>query len=301
MTLRQLETLYAIMKAGSLTAAARSLNVTQPAVSGVLKHTEQQLGMKLFERAGGRLQPTPEARAVLPDLEEVFGRIESVNRQLIDLRDGRAGQLVVAASPTLVNAFLPSAVARFRRAASSVRIAIHSLPTPLAIERVARREVDMGLVYAPASDPGVVAEALVTTAMVCVLPAKHLLARKRIIDAADLRDEPVISLGATTRLGTLIEHACRDAGVASPAIAVEASSSLAACLMVSEGAGIALVDQSIELSGKFGDLRFRPFRPTISVHVQLIYPRERARSRAVMQFTDALRSSVGAGLRPARR
>ncbi len=292
MTLRQLETLYAIMKAGSLTAAARSLHVTQPAVSGVLKHTEQQLGMKLFERAGGRLQPTPDALALLPELEEIFGRIGAVNRLVHDLRDGRAGQLVVAASPTLVNAFLPRAVALFRGCSPAVHVAIHSLPTPLAIERVARREVDVGLVYAPVADPGVEIEDLVTTAMVCVVPAKHRLARKSTIAAGDLLGESVISLGASTRLGVLIEEACRMAGVTSPSIAVEASSSLAACQMVSEGAGVALVDQSIELSGKFAELRFRPFLPKISIAVQLIYPRDRPRSRAVTQFVLQLRRSL---------
>jgi DNA-binding transcriptional LysR family regulator len=62
--------------------------------------------------------------------------------------------------------------------------------------------------------------------------------------------------------------------------------------MVSEGAGVALVDSSIELSGKFGDLRFRPFHPTIPVSVQLIYPRERPRSRGATQFAEALRRTI---------
>jgi len=51
------------MRTGSVTAAARMLNVTQPAVSAMLKHLESRLAMKLFERSGGRLLPTPEAQA----------------------------------------------------------------------------------------------------------------------------------------------------------------------------------------------------------------------------------------------
>src|SRR5204863_5653843 len=137
---RQLETLYAIMKAGSVTSAARNLNITQPAVSAVLKHTEQQLKMKLFERIGGRLHPTPEALALLPDLEEIFGRIDTVSRAVEELREGRTGKLVIATSPTLVNAILPQAVAALRRSSPKVSIIVHSLPTPLAIARVSRRE-----------------------------------------------------------------------------------------------------------------------------------------------------------------
>jgi DNA-binding transcriptional LysR family regulator len=292
MNLRQLEVFHAIMQTGSVTGAARYLNVTQPAVSNVLKHTEQQLRFKLFERIGGRLHPTPEATDLLPDVNEIFGRIGTFKRFVQEMRDGRAGRIVVATSPTLVNAFLPRAVALFRERAPAVRITIQSLPTPLAVERVARREVDMGIVYAPVTDGAVEGEELVVTEMACVLPKKHPLARKRVIDARDLDDQPLISLGATTRIGMLIEEGCHNAGVPAPEIGIEASSSLAACMMVSEGAGIGLVDRATAISGKFADLAFRPFAPRIEVAVQLIYPRDRPRARATVELSEQLHRTV---------
>ena len=289
MTLRQMETLYAILKAGSVTAAARNLNVTQPAVTAVLKHTEQQLRMKLFERSGGRLHPTPEALTLLPDLEEIFGRIDTVGRVIEELRDGRSGKLVVATSPTLVNALLPQAVAALRKAAPQLRVIVHSLPTPLAIARVSRREADLGIVYAPVSDPALDAEDLISSEIACVVPRGHPLARKREIRAADLQDESVISTGPGTRLGALIEEAFQRAVRAPPRIGIEASSSLTACMMVSHGAGVALIDRSTELSGDFKGLAFRPFRPRIEIRIQLIFPRDRPRSRASTQLAAWLK------------
>jgi DNA-binding transcriptional LysR family regulator len=294
MTLRQLETLYAIMRAGSITAAARNLHVTQPAVSAVLKHTEQQLRMRLFERIGGRLHPTPEALSLLPDLEEIFGRIDTVSRAVEELRDGRTGRLVVATSPTLVNAFLPQAVAALRAATPKLNVVVHSLPTPMAIARVSRREADLGLVYAPIADPALDAEDLITTEMAVVLPRGHALARKPAVHAADLRDESVISTGPRTRLGTLVDEACRREGAPPPAIGIEASSSFAACMMVSCGAGVGLIDRSIELSGRFDDLEFRPFKPRVDVRIQLVFPRDRPRSRASVQLAEWLRRKYGA-------
>ena len=288
MTLRQLETLYAIMRAGSITAAARNLHVTQPAVSAVLKHAEQQLRMTLFERIGGRLHPTPEALSLLPDLEEIFGRIDTVSRTMQELRDGRTGKLVLATSPTLVNAFLPQAIAALRTATPKLNIIVHSLPTPMAVARVARREADMGLVYAPVADGALDAEDLITSEMAVVVPHGHALARQREVHARDLRDESVISTGPGTRLGALVEEACQREGETPPSIGIEASSSLAACMMVSCGAGVGLVDRSIELSGRFDDLAFRPFRPGIEVRIQLVFPRDRPRSRASMQLADWL-------------
>ena len=288
MTLRQLETLYAIMRAGSITAAARNLHVTQPAVSAVLKHAEQQLRMTLFERIGGRLHPTPEALSLLPDLEEIFGRIDTVSRTMQELRDGRTGKLVLATSPTLVNAFLPQAIAALRAATPKLSVIVHSLPTPMAIARVSRREADMGLVYAPVADGALDAEDLITSEMAVVVPHGHALARQEEVHARDLRDESVISTGPGTRLGALVEEACQREGETPPSIGIEASSSLAACMMVSCGAGVGLVDRSIELSGRFDDLAFRPFRPGIEVRIQLVFPRDRPRSRASMQLADWL-------------
>ncbi len=230
----------------------------------------------------------------MPDVDEIFGRIGTLKRFAQDLRDGRAGRVVLATSPTLVNAFLPRAVARFRQRNPAVHIAIQSLPTPLAVERVARREADLGLVYTPVIDVGVVGEELLVTEMACALSRKHPLARRRTLGPRDLEGELLISLGSGTRIGKLIDEGCRIAGVPQPTIGVEASSSLAACLMVSEGAGIGLVDRATELSRKFDDLAFRPFIPRIAVAVQLIYPRDRPRSRATLELSAQLRRTVRA-------
>ena len=289
MNLRQLEVFYAIMQAGSATGAARTLNVSQPAVSGVLKYTEQRLKMKLFERIGGRLYPTPEAIAILPDVREIFGRVDTLQRSIQEMRDGRSGRIVVAASPTLVNAYLPRAIGLLRKRSPLVEISILSLPTPLAIERVARREADIGLVYAPVLDRGVESDDLAITEIACVLPRSHALARKRHVSAADLANESVISLGPATLLGMLIEEASRKSGEAAPLIRIEASSSLTACLLVAEGAGVALVDRAAAASRKFDDLAFRPYRPTIAVPIKLIYPRERPRARATLQLAEHLK------------
>ena len=292
MTLRQLETIYAIMRAGSITAAARSLHVTQPAVSAVLKHTEQQLGMKLFERIGGRLQPTPEVLSLLPDLEEIFGRIDTLGRTVHEMRDGRTGRLVLATSPTLVNAFLPQAIAALRKATPQLNVVVHSLPTPMAIARVSRREADLGIVYAPIDDAALDAEDLIATEMACVVPVAHPLAARKEIHVRDLAQESLISTGPRTRLGALVEDACKREGQAPPRIGIEASSSLAACMMVSCGAGIGLVDRSIELSGRFSELAFRPFRPRVKVNIQLIFPRDRPRSRVSMQLARWLKNNL---------
>jgi DNA-binding transcriptional LysR family regulator len=292
MNLRQLEVFYAVVKAGSVTAAARNLHVSQPAISAVLKHAEQQLRIKLFERIGGRLHPTPEALSLLPDVEEIFGRIETLNRTVQEMRDGDAGSLVVATSPTLVNTLLPQAIAALRRISPALNIFLHSLPTPLAVDRVARREADLGLVYGPVKDSAVIVDTLARSEIVCAMPLNHPLAKQASVHACDLAGSPVISLGSTTQLGTLIDEACRAQAILPLIINIEASSSFTACLLVSEGAGLALIDRYTMLSGRFEDLIFKPFRPRIEVELCLIFPLNRSRRQSAVKLGDLLQNML---------
>lgn len=292
MNLRQLEVFYAIMTTGSVTAAARRLHVSQPAISNVLKHTEEQLKFRLFERRGGRLYPTPEASNLLPDVNEIFGRLDTLNRVVQEMRDGKTGHLVIATSPTLIHVLVPRAVALLREHNPTLNVSVLSLPTALAIERISRREADIGIIYAPADNPGVDAEDLITTEIACVMPKGHPLASKRAFRIGDLSSEAIISLGAQTRLGRIIEDEFRKANATPPQIRIDAGSSVAACLMVSEGAGIALVDLATTASGKFNDLVFRTFRPKITVTIQLIFLRARPRSRATLYLAEHLRASL---------
>ena len=72
MNIRQLEIFRAIMRSGTLTAAAEALHVSQPAVSKILRHFESQLGYPLFDRVGGRLVATAEAQLLFADADHLF-------------------------------------------------------------------------------------------------------------------------------------------------------------------------------------------------------------------------------------
>ena len=90
MRLRHIEVFNAVMHTGSVSAAARLINISQPAVSRTLQHAELQLGFALFQRSKGRLTPTSEALALLPHMEKLFGQLEEVQRLADSLRKGRA-------------------------------------------------------------------------------------------------------------------------------------------------------------------------------------------------------------------
>src|SRR5699024_1633699 len=80
MRLRYIELFHAILTTGSLTGAAKLLNISQPAASKALQHAEAQLGFDLFSRVRGRLQPTREALLLRHRIERIIHEVNDLGR-----------------------------------------------------------------------------------------------------------------------------------------------------------------------------------------------------------------------------
>lgn len=99
MRLKHIEAFNAVMLTGTVSAAARLLHVTQPAVTQTLQHAELQLGFVLFTRQRNRLVPTREAQALYPEVQRLMSQLESVRRIAAALRHGEGSQLRILIDP----------------------------------------------------------------------------------------------------------------------------------------------------------------------------------------------------------
>jgi DNA-binding transcriptional LysR family regulator len=293
MNLRQLEVFHAIMRTGSVTGAARLLNVTQPSVSTVLKHCEAQLRFRLFNRVGGRLQPTPEAEAILPDIEAIFGRLDAVERLMQDLAGGWLGTLSVAGAFPIANGYLAEAVAGFLAERPKVRVALESLTSPQVVERVASRVVELGVVHEPVASTEVDSELLVHASIACVVPAAHALARHETVAVRDLAEHPIITYTPQNLFRSYVDRALADAGIA-PRITAQVSVSLTGIMLAHHGTGVALVEPSMLEAMPFAGLVARPLRPAIAFKTLLLRPRAAPRSALSEQFVLHLRAMLAA-------
>ena len=293
MNLRQMEVFHAIMRAGSVTGAARMLNITQPAISTVLRHCESQLRVKLFDRVGGRLQPTPEANAIFPDIANIFQRVDTVTRITQDLIGGRLGQITVAATFAAANGPLAAAVAQFVRDRPAVKVAIHALPSVQVVDRVARREVDFGLAFAPFHDPAVEAEVLAVSDIACILPACHPLAARDCVAIEELAGEDIITYAPHTPIGSPVEAAFREAKVELRR-RIQVNYSMTAFILAERGAGIALVEPLLLRTTPMPSLVVRPLRPRIEVRTMLVHPLGRPMTKTSGQLVAAIKAQIDA-------
>jgi DNA-binding transcriptional LysR family regulator len=288
--LKHIEVFHAIMRTGSVTGAARMLNVTQPAISSVLKHLESRLRMQLFDRTGGRLQPTAEAHALMPDVAGIFGRLEAIERLTQDLAGGRLGSLSIAASSPIANGRLAALVAALLAERPGTRIALQSLASPLVLDRVANREAEIGVAYAPVAHPEVVTEVLGRNGIGCVMRSDHPLASRSEVEVSELANHALITYLPQALMRPYIDRALDQAGVL-PNIAVQIGLSITGMALAYQGAGIALIELELLDALPLPGLVARPLLPRIELETLLLLHKTAPRSRVLEDFLVRLRST----------
>ncbi len=295
MRLRHIEVFNAVMQTGSVSAAARLINVTQPAVSRTLQHAELQLGFALFQRARGRLTPTNEALALFPHIEKLFEQLDEVQRLAANLRHGQVNdRLNVLTVFALSREVLPRAVAGFRQKYPQVQVNVQALHTPQVVSALMLQEADVGFVISSVRQPALEHESLAEVDMQCVIP-KGLLPRSRVkangFELADLADVPLVALDGKDPLGTRINQACREHGVGlSPVVTVQTYH--AALSMAEYGLGAAIVDGCTATSADRSKVHVVPLLPRIAVGVNALHLAQRPGSVLARAMTQEMRRAL---------
>ncbi|WP_426958983.1 LysR family transcriptional regulator [Muricoccus radiodurans] len=288
--LRELELFRAVMTSGTVSGAARTLQLSQPGASKLLRRLEDQIGFPLFTRSGGRLRPTVEADQLHREVEKVFRSISVVERFAQDMRLSQAGVITVACTPSLSYTLLPPAVARFRATRPNVRVWIEITTARRAVEEVGDRQVDLALVYTGEDTPRVRSRPLFQSDLVCVMPSDHRLARLRSVTSAQLADQTLIANVRNDRLSELLTSAFRSQGIGQE-VMIGVNHTNAACALVREGAGLALVEDWA-VGPFFPDLVRLPLRPRVRLTPRLVWSAEAPLSRVARAFAAELERAV---------
>jgi DNA-binding transcriptional LysR family regulator len=290
MNTRQLEVFRAIMRCGTLTGAAKALNVSQPALSQILLHTEDELGLPLFQRLKGRLVPTPEAEQLYPEADRLFRELDNLRRFAGDLKHGKSGLVRLASSAPPSLSIVPRALKAFRSACTGVRVRSYVVPVAVIATMLERGEADLGVAMNDTLLPTLDTEVIGRSEVVCVLRTDHALARRQAITVADLADETLISYRGDSLPGMLLEQAFAQEG-ATLRPDVEIDVSISALSFVQHGIGVALVDGLLPWSS-FPGLVARPFRPAISLPLCLLTSSRRPLSHNQELLRRHLREAV---------
>ncbi|WP_256262467.1 LysR substrate-binding domain-containing protein [Pseudomonas gingeri] len=238
LNLRQVEAFHAVMRTGSMTGAANLMAVTQPAVTRLIRDFEDVVGFPLFERRGNQLLPTPQAIALIPEVERSFIGLDRIARLAAGIRENTAGSLRIAAMPAVANTLLPRFLAHFLAQRPNLQVSLQGIPSHQVAEMVAAGQVDIGYAEGPLNRHGLDIQAVAMEAVV-ILPPGHPLAEHAVLTPAHLAHQRFIGL----RPGSLFAAGVQLALSEVPRVSqVEASLTYTACALVAQGLGISIVD-----------------------------------------------------------
>lgn len=284
---RQLEIFHAIMTTGSVTAAAGALNLSQPAVTKILRSTEERLGFFLFHRVGGRMVPSDDALVILHDVERLLQDMSSVNQTIVNVRLGRSGALNIVGVPPMCQVIIPKAIAKFAQERPEVQISFAQRDGNVVMQYVASQRADVGLSFLVPLHSSVDSTTLSERDMVCIVPRGHHLADRSCVTVADLEHEPLISYPQDSRLQPLISTAFTSSKSEVPR-RIQATSIVTTWALVQQGAGIGIVENISRLNELYDNIVVVPFQPSISVRLDCITPRTKPPSRLAQQFIQTV-------------
>lgn len=295
MRLRHIEVFNAVMLTGSVSAAARMINVTQPAVSRTLQHAELQLGFPLFQRVGGRLRPTLEAQTLYPHVERLFAQLDEVQRLSANLRAGRSqGELRVLTVLALSYEAMPRAIRLFRQRHPSLIVHHQALHSHQIVSSLVLQEADVGYAFSAVPHPALTQDLLGSRHVMCVVPKGLLtprVARSGQVTLAQLSHLPVIALDGQDPLGMLLAHALRDNGTGLDVVMTVQTYHVALAL-AHHGVGVALVEACTAASADRSRVDVLRLEPAIGVPVHAMRPSARPNSQTIRFFTRCMQQAL---------
>ncbi len=294
MNLRQIEIFHAVYLQGSVSAAARALNVSQPSVTKVLRHAEKSLGLALFERVKGRLIPTEDARTLFGEVSDIQDRVRSLRQACHNLRQGQGSLLQISALPSLGLGALPRAVARFMAGRAEILFDLQTLHHDEMVRKLYERETDIAISFEVPPGAPVTHQVIGEGELVVLFRQQDFPDAPPRLHLRDLVEHGFISPVQNGPIGRLLATELTRHGIELREV-VSARTYYVAAALVGAGVGMAIVDNFTAASPLAAGLASRPLQPALTFNINAVHLQSRPPSQAALDFL-ALLSEVIDGI-----
>ena len=288
MRLRHIEVFHAVYSCGSVTRAAEVLKVSQPSVSKVLAHAEQQLGYALFDRVRGKLLPTSEAKQLFVQVAQVTEGVDRLRQLAANLRSVEQGAIRIAATPAFGIDFLPGAIASYRQDHGDIMFSLETLRHEELSGALLDSRIDIGLAFDTKDLPGISGELLGYGKFVVLTPASMKVAHGGALRVDDLVGLPFIKLDNQGPLDRYLTNHIESSEVELDFVAIAGSYQLAKAL-VSHGVGICIADEVTARSASHDGVVIRALEPELKFRISALHIDQESRSLVCRDFITHLK------------
>jgi len=294
MDTRQLQAFCAVVEKKSFSQAAEQLGVTQPAVSLQVRALEDRVGQTLLDRSGRRVEPTEAGKRLYRSAQRMLTLEEQLLAEVED--DGKlAGRLAIGASTGPGAHLVPLLLCEFQREHPGLHVALSIWDTQTVIERVADRQLELGVVGALRRHRSLEFEPLVRDEIVLAVPPDHRAAGGTI-SVEELKDETLIVMQEGAGVRQVVEEELRRAGLrlrgVEPRLELGLQESIKSA--VAGGYGVAFISRTAvegELAaGRLAAAQVEGIEPARQIY--LVRARGRASTRAAEEFVAFAKERV---------
>jgi DNA-binding transcriptional LysR family regulator len=297
MELRHLRYFVEVAAVGGFTRAARTLHVSQSAISEQIRDLEDELGVSLIDRAQHRTRLTPHGVLFLEEARRTLAAAERAVEVARRSVRGEIGTLLIGFFVGGTGDFFARLIRDFRNLYPEVRVSLVELTPSEQQSALLSGTIDLGFTRAvePAAAARLKVERLFAEPLFAVMPATHRLARGTV-QLAELASESFIVAQRHTSpvLFDKVISLCAEAGF-SPRIVATASVSTGVLTLVHAGEGIAILPRNAQYFAP-SELAFRPIaHPEATIDFVVAWPRDRE-SEIARAFLSLMRQQRGPGL-----
>jgi DNA-binding transcriptional LysR family regulator len=263
--LRHLRYFVAVAEELSFTKGAKKLRLAQPSLTRQVRNLENEIGVRLLERANNRVNLTEGGRAFLFDVKKMLAMyVENVAAVQRMHREENV-RLNIGYVANLHCSLLPATLAAFRKLYPGVAVNLFDMGSAEQLQTLESRKLDLGFVglFPALYGPDLVSECVTYDTIVAALPARHPLADKPAIRISDLASQFFVCMSAKNLPGSRewLVKTCRSAGFAA-SVLQEVDSKEAAMTFVAHGLGVTLVPEQVAVSSQEGVV-FRGLSPSL--------------------------------------
>lgn len=285
LNLDQLRAVTEVMRLGSFSAAARSLNLTQPAISFQVRELEGRLGVLLIERLGKRAYPTPAGTELIEYARRIDRDVDDAMDAMRRRREGGLARVRLGTGLILLACMLPPVLRELHRKHPSIELVVTTGSTDEISAHVVQNTIDIGLVSLPVADRSLTVVRVRDDPMLAVLPPSERHAPP-VLDAATLARYPLIFDVGGTRIHQLARDWFRAAGI-EPRAAMEVGH-FAIRNIVSAGLGASILTIESVLTDASAPVVLRPLAPPLTRPLAIIRRGDKPDAPALMHVQDAL-------------
>ena len=293
MNLRHIEIFHAVYVNGSVSAAARALNVSQPSVSKTLRHAETLLGFELFERTNGGLVPTQDAHTLFAEVNEIQDRVQALREAGRNLRRANGGMLRISALPSLALDAIPTAVSSFLRAHRDVKFDLQTVHHDDLLRKLHERETDVAIAYQVPPTAPIAQRWLGEGELVLLYREQDMPEAPPCIELERLQGRSFISLAASGPTGQLFTRELQRLKLELDEV-VSARTFYIAGALVRQGVGMTVVDSFTAQACLAPGLSMRPLRPRVTFDIHAMFLMNRPLGALANEFLKTLKDVLDA-------